>query len=242
MDHDGEHTTLLKPHATNHHNPTSSQPQSFTPHKADTKCTARSTPECGTQHTYSPPHKQQNQCHTPTKTSNAEPLSPQEPLIDGLSEKQSKYKKNFIGLVMPSGLALAHPAAPMLVEFATVGCDAAINTQWTLEMIEAVITRGTHPSAQLPEPAAQLRQETPEKIEQGYAHLVAWDSIKDNPLPNLKISPIAAIPHKSHGYRMILDLSYGVTIGETRYPSVNESTKRNVAPSHAMTELGRILP
>ena len=57
---------------------------------------------------------------------------------------------------MPSGPALAHPAAPMLVEFATVSCDATIDTQWTLEMIEAAITQGAHPSAQLPEPATQL--------------------------------------------------------------------------------------
>ena len=107
-------------------------------------------------HTYSPPHKQQNQHHTPTKTNNAEPPPPQEPLIDGLSEKQSKYNKHFLGLVMPSRPALAHPAAPMLVEFATAGCDATINTQWTLETIEAAITRGAHPSTQLPEPIAQL--------------------------------------------------------------------------------------
>ena len=112
----------------------------------------------------------------------------------------------------------------MLVEFATVGCDAAI------------------PSAQLPEPATQLRQETLKIIKQGYARLVAWDSIKDNPPPNLKISPIAAIPHKSCGYWMILDLSYSVTIDNTRHPSVNEVTKPNVAPSHAMTQLGQILP
>ena len=162
--------------------------------------------------------------------------------MDGLSKKKSKYNKNFVGLVMPSGPALAHPAALMLVEFATVGCDAAINMQWTREMIEAAIARGAHPSTQLPEPAAQLWQETLEKIEQGYARLVAWDSIKDNPPPNLKISPIAAIPHKSHGYQMILDLSYSVTIDNTSHPSVNEATKPNIAPSHAMTQLGHVLP
>ena len=137
---------------------------------------------------------------------------------------------------------MAHPAALMLVEFATVGCDAAINMQWTREMIEAAIARGAHPSTQLPEPAAQLWQETLEKIEQGYARLVAWDSIKDNPPPNLKISPIAAIPHKSRGYQMILDLSYSVTIDNTSHPSVNEATKPNIAPSHAMTQLGHVLP
>ena len=41
---------------------------------------------------------------------------------------------------------------------------------------------------------------------------------------------------------MILDLSYGVTTGTTRHPSINESTKPDVAPSHAMSELGCILP
>ena len=41
---------------------------------------------------------------------------------------------------------------------------------------------------------------------------------------------------------MILDLSYGVTTSTTRHPSVNESTKPDVAPMHAMSELGRVLP
>ena len=70
---------------------------------------------------------------------------------------------------MPSGPALEHPATPMLMEFATTGCDATIDTQWTMEMIKATITRDAHPSTQLPEPAAQLCQETLEKVDQGYA-------------------------------------------------------------------------
>ncbi len=38
--------------------------------------------------------------------------------------------------------------------------------------------------------------------------VVEWDSIKDNPPAELKISPIAAIPHKSKAFRSILDLSF----------------------------------
>ena len=109
-------------------------------------------------------------------------------------------------------------------------------------MIEATITCGAHPLAQLPESTAQLQQEMLEKVDQEYAHLVAWDSIKDNPLPNLKKSPIATIPHKSCRYHMILDLSYGITISNTRYPFVNESTQPDVTPTHAMAELNHVLP
>ena len=130
----------------------------------------------------------------------------------------------------------------MLLEFATAGCDAANDDRWSIELLEAVIAKGAHPSALLPKPAAQLRAETLEKISQGYARLVAWDDIKHNPPPKLKISPIAAIPHKSRGYRMILDLSYGITLNGIRHPSVNESTNPDVAPTHALKELGNVLP
>jgi hypothetical protein len=99
-----------------------------------------------------------------------------------------------------------------------------------------------HHSALSPEAAAQLRDETLEKVTQGYARLVLWDDIKQNPPPNLKVSPIAAIPHKSQGWRMILDLSYGVRLGGKIYLSVNEATNPSVAPKEAMAELGNVLP
>ena len=72
--------------------------------------------------------------------------------------------------------------------------------------------------------------------------LVAWDNIKHDPPPKLKISLIAAIPHKSQGYWMILDLSYGITLNGIRHPSVNESTNPDITPTHALKELGHILP
>ena len=81
------------------------------------------------------------------------------------------------------------------------------------------------------------------KISQGYAFLITWDDIKHDPPPKLKIAPIAAIPHKSRGYQMILDLYYGFTLRGTCHPSVNESTtKPDVAPTHALKELSNILP
>jgi hypothetical protein len=160
----------------------------------------------------------------------------------GLTEQQSKYKNNFRGLMAPSGPALEHPAAELLLELATVGCSSHTGDQWSIEMLNAAIRKGAHPSAMLPEAATQLRDETLEKVAQGYARLVRWEDIKANPPPNLKISPIAAIPHKSRTWRMILDLSHGVTLNGIRHASVNEATNKSVAPVQAMAELGRVLP
>jgi hypothetical protein len=87
-----------------------------------------------------------------------------------------------------------------------------------------------------------LRAETLEKVAQGYARLVTWVEHKRDPPRNLKISPIVAIPHKSRGYRMILDLSHGVRLDHVTHPSVNDATNPNVAPKDSMAELGNVLP
>jgi hypothetical protein len=109
-------------------------------------------------------------------------------------------------------------------------------------MLEAALHKGAHPLAMVPEAAEQLREETLEKVAQGYAPLVQWLDIKDNPPPNLRISPIAAIPHKSRLFRMILDLSHGIMVGKVKHASVNASTNPTVAPATAMAELGNVLP
>jgi hypothetical protein len=75
------------------------------------------------------------------------------------------------------------------------------------EMWEAV-ARGPHSSARSPKAIAHFKTEAAEKVRTKQAHLVLWDSIKDNPPKELKISPIAAIPHKSKDFRSILDLSF----------------------------------
>jgi hypothetical protein len=88
----------------------------------------------------------------------------------GLSEQQSKYQTVFKGLMAPSGKALEHPAAPVLLELlATMGCTADVVDSWTMEILEAAIAKGAHPLAMVPEAATQLREETLEKVAQGYA-------------------------------------------------------------------------
>jgi hypothetical protein len=160
----------------------------------------------------------------------------------GLNKQQSKYKNSFRGLMAPSEPALEHPAAPLLLELATLGCSADTGESWCMERLEAAIKKGAHPSALVPEVATQLREETLEKVDQGYARLVWWADIRDNPPRNLKVSPIAAIPHKSRLFRMILDLSHGVRLHGIQYLSVNAATNKTVAPAEAMRELGNLLP
>jgi hypothetical protein len=51
-----------------------------------------------------------------------------------------------------------------------------------------------------PEAIEHFATEIQEKIRTQQARLVMWDDIKDDPPPQLKISPIAAIPHKSKAF------------------------------------------
>jgi len=74
-------------------------------------------------------------------------------------------------------------------------------------MWEAV-SRGPHRSATTPEALTHFAEEIKEKLRTHQARLVPWDDIKEDPPVQLKISPIAAIPHKSKAFRSILDLSF----------------------------------
>ena len=89
--------------------------------------------------------------------------------------------------------------------------------------MQTAITHGAHPSAQNPEAALACRTEALERVKEGCCKIFKWEDIKHNPPANLKISPIAAIPHKSRQFRMILDLSFELKVNHTRLKSVNDS-------------------
>ena len=135
-----------------------------------------------------------------------------------------------------------HPAAPLLAEWATTGCPVDCGTNWTTAEITTAIQRGAHPSARVPEAATACREEALARVADGCCHIVNWTDIKHNHPKNLKVSPIAAIPHKSRLYRMILDLSFQLTLPTHTVPSVNATSNKTLAPQHAMFELGRVIP
>lgn len=108
--------------------------------------------------------------------------------------------------------------------------------------MQAAIDRGPHISALAPDAATQLKNEVKEKVAQQQARLVHWNDIKHDPPQQLKVSPIAMVPHKSRPYRAILDLSFELRISPTEIvPSVNSTTVKS-GPKGSIDQLGAALP
>ena len=108
----------------------------------------------------------------------------------------------------PAGLALYHPAAEMLLDWAKFGCPMQTGKPWAILEMEEAIARGPHQSALTPEAREHFAAEIKEKVRSKQARVVEWDTIKNNPPSELKILPIEAIPHKLKAYWLILDLSF----------------------------------
>ena len=130
------------------------------------------------------------------------------------------------GQMYPSGLAASHPAFRTLQQYATEGCPAKMGRHWTKEEMQAAVERGNQVSARKPEAIAAYQEEIKEKITKGQTKVVLWDDIKDNPPKQLKVSPLAMVPHKSRLFRVILDLLFSLKLSTYHVPSVNESTEK----------------
>ena len=142
----------------------------------------------------------------------------------------------------PRGLALEHPASDILLQYATSGCPTNTGRPWTVEQMQAAIERGPHVSALVPAAMAQLDDEVAEKVLNGQARIVSWNDIRHNPPPQLKVSPVAMVPHNSRPYRAILDLSFPVKLKPSgEVPSVNSTTVKT-APKGAIDQIGHVLP
>ena len=130
----------------------------------------------------------------------------------------------------------------MLKEFAIHGVPTTVTPPFTLDALEHAVQRGAHPSARTPAAIKALREEAHEKVQKGHARLVKWQDLREALPQNIRISPLAAIPHKSRDFRMILDLSFAFRVDGTLWPSVNDSTDEAQCPLQAMGQLGSVLP
>ena len=72
-------------------------------------------------------------------------------------------------LMFPRNQAKDHAAAQMLHAYATEGCPVNCGPDWTREKITKLLHRGLHISSKGREAVIQLRNETKEKIQHGYA-------------------------------------------------------------------------
>ena len=147
------------------------------------------------------------------------------------------------GLVCPRWRAKIHPAAPLLREYARQGCPVSVGRNWTAAELQAAVDRGPHASALKPDAIEQIQLEAREKVNQGFAEIYKWEDLKArlNEHPNLKLSPLAMIPHKSRKYRAILDLSFSLEVDGYALPSVNDASK-SCAPEEAIDQIGTVLP
>ena len=112
----------------------------------------------------------------------------------------------------PSGIATSHPAGELLSEWSKMGCPTKTGRPRSNEEMWEAVAWGPHQSSRSTEALAHFAAESAKKVRVGQAKLVLWDNIKDNPPPQLNISPIAAIPHKSKAFRSILDLSFSLCL------------------------------
>ena len=144
-------------------------------------------------------------------------------------------------LMFPQGRALSHPAGPLLLRYATQGYPVECGQPWTKAEMRAAVEKGPHISALDPDAARQFRAKAAEKEQQGVCKIVKWDDVKDDPPTQLKISLLAAVPHKLQTFRAILDLSYQLQVCGQRLLSVNESSVR-LAPPQALDQMGDALP
>jgi hypothetical protein len=144
------------------------------------------------------------------------------------------------GLMWTRGLAKLHDASPLLDGYSINGCPVDCGENWTTDHIVAALQRGPHISAHSKEAKRCLLFETEQKVKEGFAKTIRWGDIKENIPPNLKISPIAMIPHKSRKFRAILDLSFQLRLKGKKQQSVNSGTNKQ-APQKAMAGLGNAL-
>jgi hypothetical protein len=109
--------------------------------------------------------------------------------------------------MLPCHEVLTHPAGPDLLRYATDGCPVDCGISWSRQRIEAARAKGAHASAKAPGAADACSAEALERVAAGSCRLINWVGIRDDIPPNLKVSPIAAVPHKSRLYRLTKNYS-----------------------------------
>ena len=86
------------------------------------------------------------------------------------------------------------------------GCPVKNVRSWTKEEIRAALMRGPHESALAEEAISHFAAEAKEKVASNQARLLCYEHFKGDFPTKMKVSPIAAIPHKSKAFISILDL------------------------------------
>jgi hypothetical protein len=139
------------------------------------------------------------------------------------------------------GLAMKDPGGAQLQEYVTYGCPPKSGAPWTKEEIWGAIARGPHASAMSIEALEHFRLDAHKKGKCGQAKTVLWNDIKNTPPPQMKVLPIAAIPHKLKALWSMPDLSISLQLTNGSIcQSVNDTTTKT-AQQQAISQLGHSL-
>jgi len=180
------------------------------------------------------PHCKKTKTYTETQKQN--------PQHHNNNPHHCNYPPIYIVRMQPNNKTTAHhPAHPILEEYAINGCPVDCGKPWSQAHLEAAIMHGNHPSANTPDAQKHLRAEAHEKVDQGTANIIKLSDIQHNHHQNLKILPLAAVPHKSHSIWAILDLSFQLHVNSKKFPSINMETIL-LAHQKSMEQMGHVLP
>jgi len=139
--------------------------------------------------------------------------------------------------ICPSDLAVHHPADQTFLKYPTGGCPLKTGHNWTKNEIHAAVMRGPHKADMSDKAIAHFAVEAKEKVASKGAKIVFHDDVKDNLSEHMKVSPIAAIPHKSKAFWSILELAFSLRlVPRGQVPSVNENS-RKTAPASAIDQI-----
>ena len=104
------------------------------------------------------------------------------------------------GLMWPRTYAVNHPATPLLQTYTLNGYPVNCRESWTQDCIEVAIAHGPRQSARIPVARQVFRNETHNKVQQGFAKVIKYKDIAKTLPKGLKISPEACIPHKKENF------------------------------------------
>ena len=81
---------------------------------------------------------------------------------------------------------------------------------WSWNVIKAAVECGPHPTARTPKAVALFEENIEYQQKAGFCKVIPWEEIKWLCPPNLKISPVAAVPQVGRRPRIILNLLFPV--------------------------------
>jgi hypothetical protein len=157
------------------------------------------------------------------------------------NNSHNPHGKPVSNLMKPTGVALLHPFSSNLQEWHEKGIPVDCVDPWSRQAIEESIKRGNRVSATTKKVIDLIKSDVDYQIKAGFTKLVPWETIKDDPPENLKISPVAVIFYKERRGRILVDLSFQVKlVNKIIQQSVNKTTSQQ-APLESIDQLGKVM-